>query len=379
MEKRAIFIHSEALDNGGYPEECPFDSRRAGRTLETVQSLGLLNLPHTEVVAPEPASREVLEQYHTPAYLDVLQRAGQGKHDFKALKMGLGTPDCPLFKDMYDYLSLAAGGSLTGARAIIDGKAAMAFNPSGGFHHAGPSSSAGFCYLNDVVLACETLAGAGMRVLVIDIDAHHGDLTQQTFYNRFDVVTVSMHESGKTLFPGTGAVDEIGEGEGKGASINIPLPVGTYDEIYYQAFEKVVMPVARAVSPDVVVLELGMDALAGDPLAHLNLTNNTYADIVADVVELEKPVLAVGGGGYNSAATVRGWALAWSILAEGRDDAFPLSAGLGGVMLENTAWYGGLRDRTLLSHGGYRAAVEKEILETVAQIQKSVFPLLGAA
>jgi len=376
LENRAIFIHSDELDQGGYPEECPFDSRRAGRTLETARSLGLLALPNTSLVAPAATPAEVLEWFHTPAYLDVLRRAGRGEHDFKALKMGLGTPDCPLFKDMYEYLSLAVGGSLTGAEAILDGTAKTAFNPSGGFHHAGPESAAGFCYLNDVVLACLMLAQAGKRVLVIDIDAHHGDLTQQAFYHRSDVVTVSMHESGKTLFPGTGFVEEKGEGEGLGFSVNVPLPVGTYDAIYYSAFQDVVIPVAQAVSPDVIVLELGMDGLAVDPLAHLNLTNNCYADIVADVVEMEKPVLAVGGGGYNVNATVRGWTLAWSIMANGRDDASSLAAGLGGVMLENTAWFGGLRDRTLLSHGGYREAVDHEIRETVNRIKEDTFPLL---
>jgi acetoin utilization protein AcuC len=376
LENRVIFIHSDELDQCGYPEECPFDSRRAGRTLETIRSLGLLAAPNTSLVAPEPAPREALEWFHTADYLDVLQRAGRGEHDFKALKMGLGTPDCPLFKDMYEYLALAAGGSLTGARALLSGTAEIAFNPSGGFHHAGPESAAGFCYLNDVVLACMRLTDAGRRVLVVDIDAHHSDLVQQAFYNRSDVVTVSMHESGKTLFPGTGFVDEMGEGEGKGASINVPLPVGTYDAIYTTAFHEIVLPVADTVKPDVIVLEIGMDGLAVDPLAHLNLTNNCYADIIADIVELGKPVLAVGGGGYNADATVRGWALAWSVLSGGRDDAFPLNAGLGGVMLENTAWFGGLRDRTLLSHGGFRETVDREVNETIQKIKDEVFPFV---
>jgi acetoin utilization protein AcuC len=119
-----------------------------------------------------------------------------------------------------------------------------------------------------------------------------------------------------------------------------------------------------------------MDGLAGDPLAHLNLTNNCYADIVADIVELKKPVLAVGGGGYHPSATVRGWTLAWSIMANGRDDDIVLTAGLGGVMLENTAWFGGLRDRTLLSHGGFREAVSQEVRETIREIQDKVFPLV---
>jgi len=377
VERRAVFIHSRELDEGGYPASCPFDSGRAGKTLDAILSLGLLNDGHTSLAEPYRATEQALMRFHTSDYLEVLKKAGHGEHDFKALKMGLGTPDCPLFKEMFEYVALAVGGTLQGADAILNGTANVAFNPSGGFHHAGPESAAGFCYLNDVVLACQRFADQGMRTLVIDIDAHHGDMVEQAFYESRDVVTVSMHESGKTLFPGTGEVDDIGQGGGRGFNLNVPLPVGTYDAVYYRAFKEVVLPVARAVNPDVVLLEIGMDGLAGDPLAHLNLTNNCYADIIADIVELEKPILAVGGGGYNIQATVRGWTLAWSILANGRDEAFPVNAGLGGVMLENTAWFGGLRDRTLISHGGFREAVEREIDETIGRLEEAVFSVHG--
>jgi len=376
VDKQAAFIHTSQLDEGGYPSECPFDSRRAGRTHATVNSLGLLNLTNTKLIAPVRLTRSQLERFHTPDYLDVLQRAGRGVHDFKALKKGLGTPDCPLFKDMFEYVSLAAGGTVTGADLILSSEAHIAFNPSGGFHHAAADASSGFCYINDLVLGAMQLADAGKRVMVIDLDAHHGDGTQTAFYSRADVVTLSMHESGKSLFPGTGFVEEIGEGDGKGCSINLPLPVGTYDAIYYTAFREVVMPLIEAVDPDVLMVPLGMDGLAGDPLAHLNLTNNVFADIVADLRETDRPILATGGGGYNPQNTQRAWALMWSVLANGRDDA-TAAFGMGGDMLENTAWFGGLRDRTLLSHGGYRDSVDAEIRGIIEQIKKTIFPLHG--
>ena len=345
-------------------------------TREIVSSLGLLRMPNTKEVAPDPISEERLLWFHTPTYLNTLKRAGKGIHDFKALKRGLGTPDCPLFKDMFEYSALAAGGSPHGAGMILNDEVDIAFNPSGGFHHADADGASGFCYLNDIVIAAEMFAGSGRRVLVIDLDAHHGDGVQRAFYNRKDIVTLSMHEDGKTLFPGTGFVDEIGDGEGKGCSINVPLPVGTFDAAYLKAFREVVQPLIEAISPGVIILVLGMDALAGDPLAHLNLTNNVFADIVADIVETDIPILATGGGGYNPDNTARGWALAWSVFANGRDDAV-MGFGMGGVMLENTAWFGGLRDRTLLSHGGYRTRVEKDIDETIRAIRKLVFPLHG--
>ena len=376
MDKKAAFIHSPKLDAGGYPIDCPFDSRRAGRTHATINSLGLLHMENTCLVEPEPLTAEELALFHTADYLEVLQRAGRGVHDFKALKKGLGTPDCPLFKDMFEFVSLAAGGTVTGLKLVLNGEADIAFNPSGGFHHASADSASGFCYLNDLVIAAEIAARAGKRVMVVDLDAHHGDGTQAAFYPRSDVITLSMHESGKTLFPGTGFEEEIGEGDGKGYSINIPLPVGTYDAIYYTTFKEIVLPLIDAVSPDLLIIPLGMDALAGDPLAHLNLTNNVFADIIADIVELDMPIVATGGGGYNTQNTIRAWSLIWSIFANGRDDSMA-ALGMGGVMMENTAWFGGLRDRTLLSHGGYRDSVDKEVHGVIEKIKTLIFPLHG--
>ncbi len=376
MEKPAALMYCDALAQGGYPDDCPFDSTRPLKMYDAVNSLGLMGYSHCRTVSPTPVSREAMERFHEPEYLEAIIRCGRGEHDFNALRQGLGTPDSPVFKDMFDYLALACGGTLDGARLIMEGDAHVVFNPAGGFHHAGPAAASGFCFINDVVVACMTMADAGKRVVVVDLDAHHGDGTQDAFYSRADVTTISMHESGKTLFPGTGFASEIGKDEGLGHCVNIPLPVGTHDDTYYPAFAEVVLPLVKKIDPDVIVMVLGMDALAGDPLAHLNLTNNCYADMVADVVEAGYPILATGGGGYDVENTVRGWSLMWSILSNGRDDN-AAALGMGGVLLENTAWFGGLRDRTLLSHGGYREAVEKEIKETVALVKKLVFPIHG--
>ena len=295
--RKHVFIHCPELNEGGYPSQCPFDTSRAGRTRDKVQSMGLLAGADREEVPPLVLERPELEWFHGGAYLDALIAAQAGHHDTAALHMGLGTPDCPLFAGMYDYVRLAGGGTLTAARLIVDGKAHIAFNPSGGFHHAGPAHAAGFCYVNDIVIAITALAAAGKRVLFLDIDVHHGDGVQNAFYDRADVMTISLHESGKTLFPGTGAETETGAGAGEGYAVNLPLPVGTCDAAYQQVFRETVMPLIRAYDPDVIVLEIGMDALAGDPLAHLRLTNNTHADILDRVVDLGKPVLATGGGG----------------------------------------------------------------------------------
>lgn len=376
--RQHAIVHSPALDEGGYPEACPFNTTRASKALSTIESMALLSGDDRCVVAPEMLSPEELEAFHTSEYLDALRRAGAGAlKPEDALTAGLGTPDCPIFKDMYDYIALATGATVTGARLILDGKAEIVFNPSGGFHHAQPGNAAGFCFMNDIALAALEFANAGKRVLFLDIDVHHCDGVQDAFYGRRDVMTVSLHESGNTLFPGTGFETEIGSGLGEGYTLNVPLPVGTYDAAYERVFKAAVMPVIQKFAPDVIILELGMDALAGDPLAHLHLTNNTHADIVEALVEMDIPILATGGGGYHVENTVRGWALCWSVLCGEHQEAHDFMLGMGGMMMGNTDWIGGLRDRALLADGGIRENIDAEIDRVTKAIQSSVFPLHG--
>jgi acetoin utilization protein AcuC len=379
MRASAIFLHCPELERVSYPEHSPFKTDRATRTRRLLLGMGLLNNPEVRELAPRPASHADLARLHAPAYLHALQRAERGEFDMSFLAMGLGTEDCPVFAGLYEHACWAVGASLEGARRLLAGEARVAFNPSGGFHHAGPDYAAGFCYLNDVALACELLAAAGLRVLYLDVDVHHGDGVQGFFYGRKDVLTISLHESGKTIFPGTGFEDEIGEGDGLGYSVNLPLPVGTYDEAYLAAFREACLPIARAFRPEAVVLELGMDALAGDPLAHLSLTNNAYVEVIQDVLKLDVPILATGGGGYHVENTARGWALAWSVLSGQDDPADDPSVGMGGVFLQSSEWRGGLRDRALLSHGGQRQTVDEAVAASVAKVKARLFPLHGLA
>ncbi len=373
---KAVFLHSKELDSNGYPDECPFSSKRAGSVLRTVKSMGLMGWNGSSVAAPAKASREEVEKFHTAEYLDAIIAAERGDLSESALAMGLGTPDCPVFKGMYDYAMYAAGATLTGARMLIEGKADIAFNPSGGYHHAHAGSAAGFCYINDIVLGAMRLAEAGNRVLFLDVDVHHCDGVQEAFYGRNDVMTISLHESGRSLFPGTGMEWEIGKGEGRGYTVNVPLPVGTHDRIYEKAFNKVAVPLLEAYAPDIIMLEIGMDGLSGDPLAHLHLTNNVYATVVSRLMDQKKPLLVTGGGGYNFDNTVRGWALVWSILT-GQEEATreDMALGMGGVMLETTDWTGGLRDRVYLSDAGKRSEVDALIDRVIDKVEAKVFPL----
>jgi acetoin utilization protein AcuC len=375
-EKNKLFLYSPELEIGGYPESCPFNTHRAGQSRSTIESMGLLTGNARLELKPEALTAGELASFHTEEYLDCLKRASSRQlKPEEALWAGLGTPDCPVFDNMYDFVALAAGGSLTGARKIISGEASVAFNPSGGFHHAQAGNAAGFCYVNDIVFAAQAFTNAGMRVLFLDIDVHHCDGVQDAVFDRSDIMTLSLHESGRTLFPGTGFEDEIGTGEGRGYTVNFPLPVGTYDAAYEKVFRQGALPLIKQYNPDVIILELGMDALAGDPLAHLNLTNNTHAMITEEIVALGKPVLATGGGGYNVPNTVRGWALCWSVLCGEHSIHDDLSFSMGGVMMQNTDWVGGLRDRVLLPAGGRHDTVDAEIDRVLDAIRSTVFPM----
>ena len=374
--KNAVFIYSSEFEKYSYPPEHPFNTIRATRVREIVSSMGLLSGSGSSEVAPKPAERIVLKKFHTARYLHALKTAAAGHWDVEALQMGIGSQDCPIFKGLYEYSALAAGGTLTAAKMILSGEAEIAFNPSGGYHHAGPELAAGFCYINDVALACIVLAEQKKRVLYLDVDVHNGDGVANEFYDRSDVLTISFHQNPKTLFPGTGFENEIGTGEGKGYCVNVPLPVGTYDQAYLKAIETIVLPLTRAYNPDVIVFELGADALAGDPLANLCLTNNVYADIIHHLMSFNKPIVATGGGGYNVENTVRAWALAWSIFC-GADQGEDMSHAMGGVFLESTEWQAGLRDRALAVTEQQRGAVQPAIEKVIQKIKKSIFPIHG--
>lgn len=376
--KKKLFIHCPELDAFPYPDSCPFKTSRAGQVYKTLESMGLLSGGDKVVIVPEQATDEDLLKFHTRPYLNALKRIDAGEYEMSMLLMQLGTGDCPAFEGVYQYAQWAAGATITGARQIIADNASVAFNPSGGYHHAFESMAGGFCYVNDVVLGCMELVDAGKRVLFVDIDVHHCDGVQAAFYERSDVMTISMHQDGRTLFPGCGFVDEIGTGDGEGYAVNLPMPPGTYDEIYLKAFREVVVPLIRAYAPDVLVLEAGADTLQGDPLAGLSLTNNVHVEVINNLLAFGKRILATGGGGYNVENTVRTWALVWTALC-GEQMAHDATAGMGGVMLGTTDWAGGagLRDRVLIPTDYQRKSVDPIVEQVIADVKQRVFPIHG--
>ncbi len=374
--KKAVFIHSQELEKYSYPPDSMFVTQRAAKTRELLISLGLLEGKCGRESAPVRATKSELKNFHSAKYLKALKQAAVGKIAPKARSMGLGTSDCPVFKDMFDYASWACGATLTGAELILSGETDIAFNPSGGFHHARAEMALGFCYLNDMVLACMRFLNDGKRVLYLDIDVHHADGVQEAFYASNQVMVISLHESGKTLWPGTGFENETGDGAGKGFTVNVPLPIGICDAPYLEVFSEIVIPLIEAYDPDIFVLQTGMDALAGDPLAHLRLTNNAHAEIIDRLLRFNKPLLATGGGGYHVDNTVRGWALAWKIMC-GVGAESDIALGMGGAMLQSTEWSGGLRDRVLPMNEQHCEAVETAIQATIRSLTRNVFKYHG--
>jgi acetoin utilization protein AcuC len=217
---------------------------------------------------------------------------------------------------MYETEALKAGSTLLAARMVLNQEVDVAFSFAGGLHHAMAGYASGFCVFNDPAIAIQCLVDQGLRIVYVDIDAHHGDGVQAAFYSTDQVMTISLHESGHYLFPGTGFVDELGSGVGRGFSVNLPLPPYTSDEVYEWAFAQIVPPLIERFGPDVLFTQLGVDTHYLDPLTHLQLTTSAIGAAVRSFGEMGLPWVAMGGGGYNVNTVARAWTLAYGIMSE---------------------------------------------------------------
>ena len=311
---KTALIYTDDYTRYDYGPQHPLRMERLKLTYDLIEAYGLTRLPAAQVLAPDKPDEEQLLGYHSREYLEVLRAASAGLAVPAAYRFGLGPGDNPIFPGMYDVSCLAVGGSLLAARLVASGEAARAFSFAGGLHHAFPDRASGFCYLNDAVVAIQSLVGQGLRVCYVDIDAHHGDGVQHAFYRDPRVLTISTHERGDRLFPGTGFVDELGEGPGRGYAVNLPLQPSTDDEVYLEAFEAVIPPLIEALKPDVVVAQLGIDSHRTDPLTHLALTVNGFAQALRRILDLSPRLVALGGGGYDLANVARAWTIAWGLM-----------------------------------------------------------------
>jgi acetoin utilization protein AcuC len=278
----------------------PMSPVRLDLTIRLARELGVLD--RLDVLAPVPASESQLLEVHDADYLAAV-RAASTDPTFSGF--GLGTSDDPVFPGMYDASALIAGGSALAARRVWSGSAEHAVNIAGGLHHAMRDQASGFCVFNDVVLGIRSMLDAGAeRIAYVDVDVHHGDGVQAAFYEDPRVLTISLHQDPRTLFPGTGMAYEIGSGAGEGTAINVPLPPGTDDVGWLRAFRAVVPGAVRAFRPQVLVTQCGCDTHRDDPLASLELTVDGQRTAISELHALAHECadgrwLAFGGGGYG--------------------------------------------------------------------------------
>ncbi len=314
---RAAFVYTDAFTDYHLSDTHPLQQRRLQMTHRLLERLGAFESPGSDLLAPTPATRADLLRVHTPEYLDALYALSVGEHIPHRAQFGFGSPDNPPFAGMWEASLLYAGASLDCAKLVLNGGYDAAFNTSGGLHHARPERAAGFCTVADIPLvACYLLDRGVKRVAVIDIDAHHGDGTQAFFYDDPRVLTLSVHESPETLYPRkSGFAGEVGVGPGLGFNLNLPLAAGTGDAEAGAAFDAAFLPRLKAFDPEIIILQVGADAHFLDPLAHLCLTSRGWLGQAEAVIELGRPTIALGGGGYHLESVARLWSLLYGALA----------------------------------------------------------------
>jgi len=307
-----VLWDAEAFTSYDFGPAHPLRPLRLELTMALAAELGVLG--GADVVAPTSADDATLELVHDPLYVGAVKQAPEDWLGRMSLRYGLGTGDNPVFARMHESASLVTGASVDAARAVWQGASGHAANISGGLHHAMRDRASGFCVYDDPAVAIAWLLAAGAeRIAYVDVDVHHGDGVQAAFYDDPRVLTVSVHESGHTLFPGTGFAREAGRGEGLGRSVNLAIPAGTGDAGWLRAFGAVVPQVLRAFRPQIMVTQHGCDTHALDPLAHLTMTVDGQRIALRWLHRLVHEVaggrwVALGGGGYEAVQVVpRAW------------------------------------------------------------------------
>lgn len=320
-----MFIFDPSELGYAFNDEHPFDQKRLELTVDLLTRAGAL--PSSAIIPPRIATEEEIQLVHLETYIDAVKGLSDPEPgEFwlaQADKWGLQTEDTPFFEGMHDVTAKIVGGSLEAAEFIMSGKAEHAVHLGGGLHHAMRHKGAGFCVYNDASVTISYLREKfHARVLYVDTDVHHGDGVQWAFYDDPDVMTVSIHETGKYLFPGTGAVEERGVGQGFGTNINIPVEPFTEDDSWLDSFHDVLVRAVASFKPDIIVSQHGCDAHAYDPQAHVHCSMRIYREMPKLIHELAHQHcggkwLALGGGGYDIWRVVpRAWSLLWMTMID---------------------------------------------------------------
>ena len=372
--ERSCLVKVDRFQRFDFGPSHPLKTYRLGLTYALMEAYGLTALEGIYLLEPRKATVGEALSFHDPGYLEVLRLAESGMWAPNLLEHGLGPGDNPVFPGVYEWAMSVAGASIAAAEELKNDRAKIVFNIAGGLHHALPARASGFCHVNDVVLAINRLLEGFSRIAYVDIDAHHGDGVQYAFYSTDQVLTISTHESGYYLFPGTGFVDEIGEGTGRGYAVNIPLLPRAKDDALLISLDGIILPLLEAYRPQALVTQLGVDTFRSDPLTSLGFTTNGFLRAVEAFKGLGIPWLALGGGGYDVGNVARAWTLAWAAmngveLPDEVPDSWNGLAAQYGIHLER------LRDesRPLSSP----PEVLEDLDRTIQKLKETVFPVHG--
>jgi acetoin utilization protein AcuC len=375
--KKEVLVFSNKFNRHSYGSNHPMKVERLQLTMDLIGDYGLFDNSNSPWVEAQEADAQEVQLIHSPEYLEILKQANTGNAPTQALKYGLGGGDNPLFPGLYDWSLMVTGATLECIRQIINEDRQIAFNIAGGLHHAQSSRASGFCYLNDPAIGIAKMIQDGLRVIYLDIDVHHGDGVEEAFYNTDQVLTISLHQDGHTLFPGTGFPDDMGQGLGRGYAVNVPLAPGTDDDLYIRVFMELVPPLVHAYDPDILVTQLGVDTLLTDPLAALNLTTNGFSRIVREIKSWGLKWVALGGGGYNVMNVARAWTKAWAII-KGVEVPDTLPSDFIKKHQTELGQNLTLSDPPYKINGAIAESTRQQASEVVTKIKETIFPLLGA-
>lgn len=328
--KKAAFVYSPDQLGYKFSDSHPFNHKRLTLTMDLLKNIGALS--DDDIIPARIATDEEIALAHDPKYIEIVKKAGRGElTEQQGEPFGIGTEDTPFFEGMHEASALLVGGTLQAVDAVLEGKAEHALNLGGGLHHGFQGKASGFCIYNDSNVAIRYMQEKyGLRVLYVDTDAHHGDGVQWTFYDDPDVCTLSIHETGRYLFPGTGNITERGNGEGYGTSFNFPIDAFTEDDSFLEIYEASMREVFEFFKPDIVLTQNGADAHYFDPLTHLYGSMRLYREIPKLAHKLAHEYcggrwIAVGGGGYDIWRVVpRAWAHLWLEMTDQTHPTGPL-------------------------------------------------------
>jgi acetoin utilization protein AcuC len=300
-----LLVSGDEIARYGFGEGHPFGPDRHEVFMRELHQAGLDG--RVQRASPREATREELESFHAPAYLDLVRERSATGNGY------LDAGDTPAWKGVYEAASYVVGATLVAVEAVMEGRAKRAFIPIAGLHHASRGHAAGFCVFNDCGVAIEILRRrfGVQRVAYIDIDAHHGDGVFYSFEHDPNLLFADLHEDGRYLYPGTGRSEETGAGEARGTKLNIPMPPGADDDEFRRAWVKV-EEYLRASRPEFILLQCGADSLEGDPITHMRYTEEAHAFAARRLCEIadefaQGRIVATGGGGYNRRNLARAW------------------------------------------------------------------------